>query len=105
MKFFEYPYVIITILAIIFLAMVFIGLFFTMKSVRTAKGTSAKGFCGIGKIENDFEKAGALRKNRTIVYASIALDGIKRLYSEAMAGGMYEQVKRILFRHFCTLRE
>ena len=101
MKFFEYPYVIITILVMIFIVMGIIGLYFTMKSVRTAKESSAKGFCGIGKIENDFDKAGALRKNRTIVYVSISLDGIKRLYSESKAARMYEQIKRILFRHLC----
>jgi len=56
MKFFEYPYVIITILVMFFLIMGLVGLFFTMKSVKTAKGTAEKGFCGIGKIENDFEK-------------------------------------------------
>ena len=101
MKFFEYPYVIITILVIIFLVMGLIGLFFTIKSVRTAKGTAKKGFCGIGKIENDFEKAGALRKNRCIVYASISLDSMKRLYSEAKAITMYEQIKRVLLNHLC----
>ena len=101
MKIFEYPYVIITILAIIFLVMGFIGLYFTIKSVKTAKGTSEKGFCGIGRIENDFDKAGLLRKNRTIVYVSISLDGMKRLYSESKAARMYEQIKRILFRRFC----
>ena len=101
MNFFEYPYVIITILAMIFLVMGFIGLYFTIKSVRTAKETSSKGFCGIGKIENDFDKAGALCKNRIIVYVSVSLDGMKRLYSESKAARMYEQIKRILFRYFC----
>ena len=101
MKIFEYPYVIITILALIFLVMGFIGLYFTMRSVKTAKGTSEKDFCGIGKIETDFDKAGALRKNRTIVYVSISLDGIKRLYSESKAARLHAQIKRILFRHFC----
>jgi len=101
MKFFEYPYVIITILAIFFLLMGLIGLYFTMKSVKTAKGTAEKSFCGIGKIENDFEKAGASSKNRSIVYISISLDGMKRLYSESKAVRMYEQIKRILLSHFC----
>ena len=85
----------------IFLAMGFIGLHFTMKSVKTAKGTSEKGFCGIGRIENDFDKSRVLRKKRTIVYVSISLDNIKRLYSESKATRMYEQIKRILFRYFC----
>ena len=101
MKFFEYPYVIITILVMIFLAMGIIGLYFTMKSVKTAKGTVEKNFCGIGKIENDFEKAGASRKNRSIVYVSISLDSMKRLYSESKAVRMYEQIKTILLSHFC----
>ena len=101
MKFFEYPYVIITILAMIFIVMGFVGLYFTMKSVRTAKGASEKGFCSIGKIENDFDKAGAMSKNRTIVYVSMPLDGIKRLYAESKANRMYEQIKEILLRHFC----
>ena len=98
---FEYPYVIITFLAIFFLVMVLIGLYFTLKSVRTAKGTAGKSFCGIGKIENDFEKAGAARKNRSLVYVSISLDGMKRLYSESKAIRMHEQIKRILLSYFC----
>ncbi len=101
MRIFEYPYVIITILAIIFIVMGLIGLYFTMKSVKTAKGTAEKSFCGIGKIETDFEKAGASRKNRTIVYISISLDSMKRLYSESKAIRMYEQIKKILFNHLC----
>jgi len=101
MRFFEYPYVIITILVIAFLLMGLIGLYFTMRSVKTAKGTTEKSFCGIGKIENDFEKAGAMQKKRYIIYVSISLDSMKRLYSESKAMRMYEQIKRILFNHFC----
>ena len=100
MRIFEYPYVIITILAIIFLAMGLVGLYFTMKSVRTAKGAAEKSFWGIGKIEKDFEKAGALRKNRCVIYISISLDSMKRLYSESKAMLIYEQVKSILLSNF-----
>ena len=98
---FEYPYVIITILTIFFLVMGLIGLYFTMKSVKTAKGTAEKSFCGIGKIENDFEKAGTFKKNRCLIYISISLDSMKRVYSESKALRMYEQIKRILFNHLC----
>ena len=100
MNFFEYPYVIITILAAIILIMVLIGLYFTMKSVRTATSTVEKGFCGVGKIENDFKKAGAERKTRCVIYTSVSLDNIKRLYSEAKAIRLYEQLKRILLNRF-----
>lgn len=101
MRIFEYPYVIITILVMIFLVMGLVGLYFTIKSVRTAKGSAEKSFCGIGKIENDFEKAGASRENRCVVYISVSLDAMKRLYSESKAMRLYEQIKRILFTHFC----
>ena len=101
MKFFEYPYVIITILVMIFIVMGLVGLYFTLKSVKTTKETGEKSFCGIGKIENDFEKSGASGKNRCIVYVSISLDNMKRMYSEAKVVRMYEQIKKILFRHFC----
>ncbi len=101
MQIFEYPYIIITILAIFFLVMGLIGLYFTMKSVNTSKGTAEKSFCGIGKIENDFESSRALRKKQCVIYISVSLDSMKRLYSESRAMRMYERLKRILFRHFC----
>ena len=78
-----------------------IGLIFTMKSVRTAKGTSEKSFCGLGKIENDFDKATNDRKNRSLVYISVSLDNMNRLYSESRTARMYEQIKRILLADFC----
>lgn len=101
MQIFEYPYVIITILAIIFLVMGLIGLFFTIKSVKTAKGTAEKSFCGISKIESDFEKAGASRKNRSIIYISISLDSMKRLYSESKAVRIFDKIKNVLITDFC----
>ncbi len=100
MRFFEYPYVIITVLAMIFLLMGLIGLYFTIKSISTAKGTTGKSFCGIGKIENDFEKAVTARNNCSVVYISVSLDGAKRLYSESKVNAIYEFVKRILFDYF-----
>lgn len=100
MRIFEYPYVIITILAMIFLLMGLIGLYFTMKSVKTAKGTAEKSFCGIGKIESDFEKAGDMRENRCLVYISLSLDNMKRLHSESKAMRIYEIIKNVLLTHF-----
>ena len=103
MNIFEFPFVIITILVMIFLVMGFVGLYFTLKSVKTAKEVSEKSFCGMGKIQSDFEKAGASHKNRSVLYISVSLDNMKRLYSESKAVRMYEHIKKILFRHFCVL--
>ena len=101
MKYLEYPYVIIPILIIVFFIMGLFGLYFMIKSSKTVKGTVEKSFCGNGKIENDFEKAGALRKNRCIVYISVSLDNMKRLYPESKAMRVYEHIKNILLKHFC----
>lgn len=101
MQMFEYPYVIITALIIIILLMGLIGLYFTIKSVKTAKGTVEKDFSSKMKIEYDYEKARTARLNRCVVYASIFLDGMERLYPHSKALRVYEQVKKILFHHFC----
>lgn len=100
MRIFEYPYIIITVLVMFFIAMGVIALYFTVKSVRTAKGTAEKSFCGIAKIENDFEKYRSFRKNCCLIYVSLSLDDFKRLYTESKALRIYEQIKRILLSSF-----
>ena len=101
MKFFEFPYVIITIFVIFIFIMGLIGLYFTIKSVKISKGTVGKGFSGIGKIESDFEKAGKMCKNSCLIYISLPLDSMKRLYPESKAMRMYERIKKILLNYFC----
>ena len=101
MTIFEYPYVIITILSAVFLAMIFFGVHFTLKSVKTADGTVERDFCGMGKIENDFEKSENFGKIQSLMYISMSLDSVKRLYSESQAARLYEQIKKILFEKLC----
>lgn len=101
MKIFEYPYVIITILAMIFIVIGLFGLYFTIKSVKTVKGSSEKSFCTISRIQNDFEKATSMRKNRCLVYVCVSLDSMKRLHSESKAMRIFDKVKNVLFSHFC----
>lgn len=106
MKFFDspifhYPYIIITIFVMVFIGMGLVGLYFMMKSVKASKGTVAKNFCSLSKIETDFIKAVDSRRNHTIIYISISLDGMKRLYSESKTIRIYEQMKHILFKHLC----
>lgn len=49
MNFLEYPYVIITMFVSIILLMGLSGLYFTMKSVNTAKGAQIKAFAAMQK--------------------------------------------------------
>lgn len=101
MQILKYPYVIITILALLFLALILIGLYFTVKSSKASKGTEEKGFCGIGRIAGDFERARTAKSNRSVVYVSMPLDNMKRLYSENNANRMYEKVKNVLLNRLC----
>ena len=100
MPFFEYPYVIITGLLIIVFVMGLIGLYFTMKSAKTAKSAAPKGFCPIGKLEHYYDKDETTPTSRCLVYVSVSLDSMKRLYSETRAMRLYERIKRILHNHF-----
>lgn len=100
MYIFGSTYMIIIILSLIILVMGLMGLYFLRKSERTVREVAVKSFCGIGKIEYDYEKARAVRKNRGVVYISIALENMERLYSESMAFRMHEQIKKILLLHF-----
>jgi len=100
MRFFEYPYVIITSLVIICFVMGIIGLFFTMKSVKTAKGTGKNGFCSFSKLGNDFDKFGVARKNRCLIYISVSLENFSRLYSESKANRIYEMIQKVLLMYF-----
>lgn len=100
MKFFEYPYVIITILILIVLIMGCIGLYFTMKSVRTARETAKKTFSGLSKIESEYEKSVMTRRNRSVIYVFLSLEGLERVYSGPKADRMYERIRKILLKHF-----
>ncbi len=101
MRFFEYPYVIITVLVICFVIVGLIGVYFTIKSVKTAKGTHEKDFSSSDKIEDEFEMAGEKRNHRTLVYASVALDSAARLYSESKAMRILAGIKEVMLAHFC----
>lgn len=78
-----------------------IALYFTMKSVKTANETIQKGFCGISKIENDFEKAVNFRKNCCIIYISMSFEEMKRLYPESKSIRIFEKIKKVLLEYFC----
>lgn len=100
MTVFEYPYILI-IFSALFLAMILIGVYFTMKSVKAVSGTAEKDFCTIEKAEAKYAESEAMGKYRTIIYISIVLDAMKRMHSEAVAASMYDRVKSALFKCLC----
>jgi EAL domain-containing protein (putative c-di-GMP-specific phosphodiesterase class I) len=96
-----YPEIVIIVLVITFFVVLRMGWYFMTKSVKTAEGTVEKDFCGISRIKNDFEEGRTSRKNRCVMYISISLDSMKRLYSESKAIRMQEQIKKKFLNHFC----
>ena len=100
MRIFEFPYIIITILAVCFVIMGIIGAYFTIKSLKTAKGIEEKDFCSLDKIQNLYKKNMNMRKKRCLIYASVSLENAERLYSESKAMRMLDQVKSTMFGCF-----
>ena len=100
MQIFEYPYIIITILVMAFLLMGIIGLYFTIKSVKTANEADEKGFCTIGRIENEYEKLVSSRNQRSLIYISVSLDNMSRLHSESKSMRIHTHIRKQLFKCF-----
>ena len=100
MVIFEYPYVIITILVFACLIMGGVGIYFTVKCVKTANGVEEKGFSGTGKLKSTYDALGKTRQNRSLVYAEISLDSMNRLYSESKAMRIMSQIRPIFLKVF-----
>ena len=99
MQIFEYPYVIITILALGVLVMLAIGTYFALKSVKTANGDAEKSFCGTWKLESDYVKAMNMCQTRCLTYVSVSLDSMRRIYPESKVERMLERIKKVLLKH------
>lgn len=95
------PNIIIGALAAVVLLALILGVYFVMRSVKTAKGAVEKGFCGLNKIEYDYDRARFSQKNLCLFYVSVSMEGLKRLYSESKAARMHESIRRILLSSFC----
>lgn len=100
MQIFEYPYVIITVLVAGFLIMGAIGIYFSVKCVRVANETEEKGFVGINRIENDYDKSRRNKKSRCLIFISVDLDSMIRLYSESKAKRVFLDIRRLFLMKF-----
>ena len=94
MQIFEYPYIIITILVLFFIAIAAVGVYFAVRGVKTASGKDEKDFINISKLENDFAKSGKSRENRCVLYIGVSLDNFRNLYSEAETLNVFSEIKQ-----------
>lgn len=102
MRIFEFPYVIITILVMCFIVMGAIGLYFVMKSVRTANEEEEKGIVSTNRLEIDFNKLTALRRNRCVIYVSVSTDAMKGLFADSKIMRILSQIRTVLIRTFAV---
>ena len=101
MQFFEYPYVIISILAVVFVGLTVIGAYFAIRGLKTANGTDEKDFINIGRLESLFDKAGKRREERCMIYISAALEDFRSLYSNTQTKEVFSELRDILLNAFC----
>ena len=100
MQIFEYPYIIISILAFSFIALTAIGIYFAVRGAKTAKGNEEKDFININKLESAFEKSGKLREDRCVFYAKVSLDNFRSLYSARQTLNVFSEVRAVLLEAF-----
>lgn len=105
MQFFEYPYVIITILALCFLALGGVGVYFAVKGAKTAKGGEDQDFVSISRLEAAFQRSGKLREDRCVFYARVSLDKFRSLHSSNSTAAVFSEVKGLLLDTFSNGEE
>ena len=98
MQIFEYPYIIITIFVLCFIALSVVGVLFAVKGVKTVNGKDKKYFTKISTLESSYEKSGKLREERCILYIGVSLDSFVSLYSDEQAEGVFDEIKDILLK-------
>lgn len=100
MHFFEYPYVIITILVLGFLLLGAVGIYFAVRGVKTANGKEERDFTNVSGVESRFAKSKKLRGDRCIVYISVFLGNFRNLATAAQCEKVLEEIKSILLTAF-----
>ena len=71
--------VIVAALAAAVLLALILAVCFVMRAVKTARGAVEKGFCGLNKLEFDYDSARLSGRSLCVVYASVSMEGLKRL--------------------------
>lgn len=102
MQIFEYPYVIITILVFGFIIAGAVGLYFSIRFVRTASETGEKIFSNVNKLAAMFIRAGKHKNNRSVIYICIDTDDMVRLFSETKVMRIMSEIRPCLLKFFCN---
>lgn len=101
MHWFEYPYIIITILVFFFILLGGVGIVYAIRGMRLFNGKAEKDFVSIGKLQSNFEKAGKLYEERCLFYVAVSPENFQRLNSETKTEAVLDEIKKVLLDAFC----
>ena len=100
MQIFDYPYIVISVLALCFIVITAIGIYFAIRGAKIAKGSEEKEFVNISKLEAAFENMGKIREDRCVFYAKVSLEIFRSLYSSQQASNVLSEIKAVLLETF-----
>lgn len=97
MQIFEYPYVIITIFVLCFIALGGVGIYFAIRGLRLAGEHTEKDFTSISKLENEFNKSGKTSTNGCVLYIGLFSNNLNELSRHSK---VFTEIKSILLHTF-----
>ena len=100
MLMFEYPYIIITILAVCFVILIAVGIYFALRGIKTANSATEKDFVNLGRVEALFEKSAKSQSNRCVFYISLDYDNYRNLHSHQQTMNIMTELRQILPGYF-----
>ena len=104
MHFFQYPYIIITIIVICLFIGGGVALFFMARGLKSSNEEEENSFSTVSKLESSFNKSGKLRERRSMLYINVSLENYRSLYSDAETAKVYNDVKALLLDSFSPLK-
>lgn len=101
-EFFTSPLFIISALALVFLAILSLGIWFAVQTAKASRGGGKAAFVSWNQLEGYYNELNRGRKGRCTTYIGISLDAAVTLYSESRAWRIYSKIIPILMEHFAS---
>ena len=93
MRIFDYPYIIIPIFVMCFVALAAVGIYFARRGVKMAESETENDFITISKMGGEFKKAAQLRVDRCVTYIAVSSDDPAGLDTNS---DLFADLKRLL---------
>lgn len=84
---------------ILFFGLGFLGIYFARKGMKTVTETKNTGFFDMKKLQSKFKKL-KNSENRCVIYISVPLESVRRLYSDIRAKHIFSELMPIILKNF-----